>query len=210
VSAPGNPPIGALHRGYGAAPAAPVATVVRSAAAGGVLATLKHFPGLGRVPANPDTSAQVIDSWTTVDGPYLAPFAAGIRAGAAAVMVSSARYPRLDPGALAVFSAPVITGLLRRRLGFTGLVLSDDLGAAAAVRAVSPGDRAVRFIGAGGDMVLTVRATDAGPMARALARTARAVPAFADRVDAAAAMVLSSKYRAGLLSCPPTTPGSMR
>ena len=108
---------------------------------------------------------------------------------------------RLDPNSVAAFSQPIVTGLLRQRLGFTGLVMSDDLGAAAAVGGVPAGDRAVRFIKAGGDMVLTVRSADAAPMTSALIAAAQASPAFRAQVGAAAGRVLRSKYRAGLLAC---------
>jgi beta-N-acetylhexosaminidase len=201
---PANPPIGAFNRQYGSNPdtvAQDITTVVGAAQSAGILTTLKHFPGLGRVRANTDTSTQAVDSVTTVDDPYLRPFAAGIKAGTAAVMVSSAAYPKLDPQAIAAFSAPVITGLLRQRLGFTGLVMSDDLGAAVAVKAVPVGDRAVRFVQAGGDLVLTVRTTDAGPMSAALLAAARDSTAFAARVTDAARHVLAAKIRAGLVRC---------
>jgi beta-N-acetylhexosaminidase len=199
-----NPPIGALSRQYGSDPdavARDVVTVVGAAQSAGILTTLKHFPGLGRVRANTDTSTQAIDSQTTVDDPYLGPFTAGIKAGTAAVMVSSATYPKLDPNAIAAFSSPVITGLLRQRLGFTGIVISDDLGAAVAVRAVPVGDRAVRFVTAGGDLVLTIRESDAGPMAAALVAAAQRSPVFAARVTDAARHVVAAKVRAGLVRC---------
>lgn len=205
-TAGGNPPIGALDRQFGSDPdavARDVATVVRAAQAAGVTTTLKHFPGLGRVRANTDTSTRAVDSAATVDDPFLRPFAAGIDAGTGAVMISSARYPKLDPDAIAVFSTPIVTGLLRERLGFTGVVVSDDLGAAAAARTVPVGQRAVRFLRAGGDLVLTVRSSDAGPMAAALTAEARKSPAFAARLAAAAGTVLRAKVRTGLLNCSP-------
>jgi beta-N-acetylhexosaminidase len=199
-----NPPIGAFHRQFGSEPgtvAAAIRTVVPASQRAGVLTTLKHFPGLGRVRVNTDTSTGSVDPATTVTDPDLEPFAAGIRAGSAAVMVSSASYPRLDRRAIAAFSEPIITGLLRDRLGFTGMVMSDDLGAAGAVAAVPVGQRAVRFIGAGGDLVLTIRPEDAGPMADAVVAEARRSPAFAARVADAVGHVLRAKYRAGLLRC---------
>jgi beta-N-acetylhexosaminidase len=200
-----NPPIGAYDRQYGATPdavAQDIGTVVGAVQGAGVLTTLKHFPGLGRVRANTDTSDRAVDSVSTVDDPNLKPFAAGIQAGSAAVMVSLASYPHLDAKAIAAFSAPVVTGLLRQRLGYTGLVLSDDLGAAAAVQAVPTGQRAVRFIEAGGDLALTIRPADAAVMSSALLSAAQASPAFAARVTDAATHVLRSKQRAGLLKCP--------
>jgi beta-N-acetylhexosaminidase len=199
-----NPPIGAFDRQFGATPdavAQDIAAVVPAVQAAGVLTTLKHFPGLGRVRANTDTSTRAVDDVTTVDDPFLRPFASGIAAGSAAVMISSARYPKLDADNIAAFSAPVVTGLLRQRLGYTGLVISDDLGAATAASAVPVGERAVRFVRAGGDMVLTVRAADAAPMVNALVAAGRGDPAFQARLADAARHVVASKYRAGLLKC---------
>jgi beta-N-acetylhexosaminidase len=199
-----NPPIGAFHREYGTSPAA-VATAIKAVVPAsqnaGVLTTLKHFPGLGRVRENTDTSTGAVDDTVTADDPYLEPFVTGIRAGSAAVMISSARYPRLDPKNVAAFSEPIITGLLRDRLGFGGLVMSDDLGAAVAVSAVPAGQRAVRFVEAGGDMVLTIQPPDAAAMAGALMDRARKVPAFAARVTEAATHVVQAKQRAGLITC---------
>jgi beta-N-acetylhexosaminidase len=198
-----NPPIGAFKRQFGSTPAAVAAdirAIVPASQSAGVLTTLKHFPGLGRVRANTDTSTKAVDTTTTAGDSYLEPFAAGIEAGSAAVMVSSARYPKLDRTAVAAFSRPIVTGLLRDKLGFQGLVMSDDLGAAGAVAAVRPGERAVLFVGAGGDLVLSIRPQDAAPMANALVAAAKDSPAFARRVTEAATHVIAAKRRAGLLS----------
>nr|MBA3412003.1 glycoside hydrolase family 3 protein [Geodermatophilaceae bacterium] len=129
-TAAGNPPIGASDRQYGADPqevAAAVGAVVGVLESAGVGAAVKHFPGLGRVTANTDTSDRAVDEQTTVDDPAMQPFLAGIQAGATAMMISSASYPQLDPLNLAAFSPAVIGDLLRDQLGFTGVVVSDDL-----------------------------------------------------------------------------------
>ncbi|GAA1556229.1 glycoside hydrolase family 3 protein [Dactylosporangium maewongense] len=199
-----NPPIGGFDRQYGATPepaAADVATVVTAMQGAGVLATLKHFPGLGRVRVNTDTSTGARDDVTTADDPALQPFTSGIAAGSAAVMISSATYPKLDPANIAAFSEPIVTGLLRQKLGFDGLVLSDDLGAATAVASVPLGQRAVRFIKAGGDMALSVKLSDAGPWTEALVTAAKGDPAFAARVTESATRVVRAKLRAGLARC---------
>jgi beta-N-acetylhexosaminidase len=199
-----NPPIGGFHRQYGSDPgqvAEDIQTVVAASQGEGVLTILKHFPGLGRVRANTDTSTRAVDGTTTADDPYLKPFVAGMNAGSAGVMVSSASYPRLDRENIAAFSRPVITGLLRERLGYRGLVISDDLGAADAAGSVPTGERAVRFVNAGGDLVLTIRPQDAAPMTSALISAARRSPEFGARVTDAARHVVQSKYRAGLLRC---------
>jgi beta-N-acetylhexosaminidase len=204
-----NPPIGAFERQYGADPAAvavDITTVVTAVQSAGVLTTLKHFPGLGRVLKNTDTSTGAVDAATTPTDPFLAPFQAGIRAGTAAVMMSSASYPSLDSQSIAAFSAPIVTGLLRQQLGFTGLIVSDDLGAAAAVSAVPVDQRGVRFLEAGGDLVLTVAPATAQAMYEGLLAAATASAAFADKVTAAATKVLHAKFAGGVLGCAPHRP----
>ena len=68
------------------------------------------------------------------------------------VMVALATYTKIDPAELAVFS-PTVMRLLRNGLGFNGVIVSDDLGQAAAVQAVPAGTRAIDFLTAGGDLV---------------------------------------------------------
>lgn len=199
-----NPPIGASARQFGSDPAVVgplVSTVVTAMIDAGLGTTVKHFPGLGRVRVNTDTSTGAVDDATTPEDAALVPFVAGIAAGTTAVMVSSASYPQLDPDRLAAFSAPIITGLLRGRLGFDGLVVSDDLGDAVAVAALPVGRRAVDFVAAGGDVVLSLVPAQAAPMGQALLARAQADPVFAAQVDASALRVLRAKQDAGLLDC---------
>jgi beta-N-acetylhexosaminidase len=198
-----NGPIGVFSRQYGNTPAAVGAaagTVVAGLSEAGVRATVKHFPGLGRVTGNTDTTATVVDGTTTADDPQVALFATLAHGPAAPfVMVSLATYSRIDPAAPAAFSPPVVTGLLRQRLGYDGVVISDDLGRAKAVAAVPAGQRAVRFLAAGGTLALTVDASVLPAMESAVAAAADADPAFAARVDAAARTALLAKARSGLL-----------
>ena len=198
-----NPPIGAFDRQYGstAAVVVPAAgAVVDGLSAHGVTATLKHFPGLGRVQANTDTTADVVDSTTTADDEQVAAFADLARSPADPfVMVSSARYTQLDPDAQAAFSPIVLTDLLRGQLGFDGVVISDDFGLATAVQDLPPGERAVRFLAAGGTLVLTVDPAIVPTMIDAVLARADADPAFATTVDAAVHTALLAKERAGLL-----------
>ncbi|MCE0536738.1 hypothetical protein LWF15_14620 [Kineosporia rhizophila] len=199
-----NPPIGKYGREYGtdsATVAKAVATVTEALRSQGVVATVKHFPGLGRVPLNTDLSGDVVDTKTTVDDPYLGAFRAGINAGAGAVMMSSATYEQIDPDNRAVFSSAVITDLLREQMGFSGVVMTDDVGAAKAVADVAPGQRAVRFVEAGGDLVLTVEADLARPMMTALSSKAAKDEEFAAKVEASATRVLTLKLQAGLMTC---------
>lgn len=198
-----NPPVGAFDRQYGSTADAVVAaagTVVDGLAAHGVVATLKHFPGLGRVQQNTDTSADVVDTSTSADDEQVAAFARLARSPAAPfVMASTATYALIDPSAEAAFSPVVLTDLLRGRLGFDGVVISDDVGNARAVGEVPPGDRAVRFLAAGGTLVLTVDAALVPEMIDAVLARADGDPAFAAHVDAAVRTALLAKARAGLL-----------
>ena len=197
-----NPPIGDLDREFGSTPevvASHGVAVVRGLAAAGVDATVKHFPGLGRVRGNTDTTAGVADDVTTADDPFLAPFRAAVRADVPFVMVSTAIYQRIDPAHPAAFSSRIVTGILRHSLGFDGVVVSDDLGGAAAVRAWSVPERALDFIAAGGDMVLTVDPGQIPEMTAAVIARARQDPAFLALVNAAALRVLTAKQHRGLL-----------
>jgi len=199
-----NAPIGQLMREFGPTPAVVAShgvAFIRGMAQAGEATTAKHFPGLGRVRGNTDFSANVIDTVTTADDPYLQTFQRAIDAGVPLVMVALATYTRIDPRHLAVFSPVVMRTMLRDRMHFGGVIVSDDLGAAQAVASVPPGSRAVQFIGAGGDMVTSKYVGPAEAMARAVLARAKASPAFASEVDAAAAHVLAAKQRFGLLPC---------
>jgi beta-glucosidase-like glycosyl hydrolase len=202
-TAAANPPIGAVDRQYGSTAAEVVAaagTVVRGLGAHGVTATLKHFPGLGSVHANTDTSAGVTDTAITATGDQVAAFGVLSRERAHPfVMVSAATYAAIDGSAQAMFSPVVIGRVLREQIGFRGVVITDDVGNAVAVQHVAPGDRAVRFLEAGGTLVLTVRAALLPTMVDAVLARDAADPEFARTLDAAVRTALVAKARAGLL-----------
>ena len=199
-----NPPIGYYNRQYGSTSTTvgrAVRTVTSTMQAGSVIPTVKHFPGLGRVRYNTDTSTRAVDTVTGVDSAYLRPFQAGIDAGAGAVMISSASYPKIDKTELAVFSSAVITDLLRGRMKYAGVVMTDDVGRAVAVQSVSRGLRATRFIAAGGDLVLTVVPAAATTMVDAIVAKAADSSGFRAQVNASTLRVLRLKQRSGLLTC---------
>lgn len=199
-----NQPIGRYDREFGYTPAVVAPHGVAFAtgmAAAHVAATLKHFPGLGRADGNTDTTAGVTDTVTTATDPFLDPFLAGIRAGAPFVMMSTAIYTKLDHARVAAFSSAIVRGLLRAQLGFAGVVISDDLGGAASVEAIPVGQRAVDFIAAGGDLVLTVTPTVVSSMVGAVLSEAAVNAGFRRTVDAAVLQVLRQKGQQGLLPC---------
>lgn len=177
--------------------------------ASGLAMTAKHFPGLGHVTANTDTTATVTDTVTTPTSTDIRSFLAAASAGAPFVMVSSATYSRIDASHPAAFSKTVISTVLRHDLGFGGVVMSDDLGNAKAVQRWTPGTRAVSFLAAGGDIVLTVNPTTLPAMVSGVTARASSDAAFRATVEAAALRVLTVKAGYGLLASRPPTDGRL-
>jgi beta-N-acetylhexosaminidase len=100
---------------------------------------------------------------------------------------------RIDPDRPAAFSPTIVTGMLRGDLSFTGVVISDDIGVAKQVSGYSVAGRAVAFIAAGDDIVLTVDATQAADMTSAVLARAQRDPAFKAGFDATALLVLQAR-----------------
>jgi len=198
-----NAPIGRYDRQYGGSAEAVQASagaVVEGLAAAGVTATLKHFPGLGRVRENTDYADRVVDRETGPDSAQVRTFARLAASPAAPfVMVSTAVYAQIDPDAPAAFSQAVVTDLLRTRLGVEAVVITDDLGRARAVRSVPVGQRATRALAAGVSLVLTAEPSTLAPMVAAVRRRRDRDPAFARACDDAARRSLQAKARRGLL-----------
>jgi len=115
-------------------------------------------------------------------------------------MLSSAYYRRIDAANPAVFSPTVIGGMVRSDLRFSGIVISDDLGSAKQVLAWTPGTRAVKFIAAGGDIVLTVTPSVLPAMVNAVTARAASDSVFRAKVQAAVLRVLTVKAEFGLLA----------
>ncbi len=196
-----NAPIGRLNRNYGydeptvVACAGAFAQGMRAAA---VLPTFKHFPGLGRTTDNTDNSADVVDTQVTADSPDVDVYRDLLAQGPAVVMMSTAVYQQIDASAPAAFSSAVVTGLLRDRLGFDGVVMTDDLSATAQVEQWSPGDRAVLAVEAGVDVLLVSADSSVfGEMYAAVLQKAESDPAFSAQVDAAVSRILALKERLG-------------
>jgi beta-N-acetylhexosaminidase len=201
-TAASNPPIGRFDREYGHTPSVVAdkgAAFLRGMRSADIAMTAKHFPGLGHVTANTDTTADVKDTVTTRTSADLTPFKAAITAGARMVMISSTIYTKIDASRPAAFSPAVITSLLRGSLGYSGVVISDDLGNAKQVQAWTPGTRAVDFLAAGGDIVLTVNPALIPGMVAAVTARANADAAFRSQVAAAVMRVLTAKAAEGLL-----------
>src|SRR2546430_7129047 len=158
----------------------------------GVAVSLKHFPGLGRVAGNTDFTTAT-DSATTAIDPYLQSFKDGIAANADFVMVALALYTKIDSNHLAAFSSVVMTQMLRSSLGFSGVIISDDLGATPAVASIPPGTRAIDFLSAGGDMIISKTSAPAHAMVLAIPSRAAAGSSFRQPGDRAALPILRAE-----------------
>jgi beta-N-acetylhexosaminidase len=199
ASATANPPIGAFQREIGFTVGGIVshANAFRAGMASSrVLSVLKHFPGLGHVTENTDTSRGVVDTTVGSGGADLSIYRTEIAAGAPCIMISSSVYSKLDPSSPAIFSHRIVTDLLRGTLGFRGVIISDDLSAAAQVSRYSPAARAIDAISAGDDIVLvSSRPELAAPMIAAVLARAQSDPGFAALIKAAARRVVELKRR---------------
>ncbi|MEV6599230.1 glycoside hydrolase family 3 protein [Actinoplanes sp. NPDC051346] len=144
-------------RSYGADPvanAAQVGAAVRGMQGAGVSATLKHFPGHGHTTGDSHDDLPIVRqssaAWEKQDRP---PFDAGIAAGAHVVMSGHLDVEGLDKGVAATFSRKIMTDVLRGRLGFTGVVITDAMNMAPALK-WPPGKAAVLALNAGNDILL--------------------------------------------------------
>jgi beta-N-acetylhexosaminidase len=127
-----------------------------------VLSTIKHFPGHGSAPGDSHTSIPTsslsYDQWRASDAE---PFVAGIRAGASFVMFGHLAFPSVDaqPASL----SPEWHRILRQSLGFTGLIITDDmqmLQRSGVPELADAGENSVRALAAGNDVLLFVLGGD--------------------------------------------------
>jgi beta-glucosidase-like glycosyl hydrolase len=171
---------------------------VRGLQDGGVVATLKHFPGHGDTAVDTHLGlATVPHDRARLDRVELAPFRQGIDAGAAAVMVAHVEMPALDPApGPATFSQPIMTGLLRGQLGFRGLVVTDSMLMDAISNMTGPGEAAVKAVQAGADVVLDPEDVREAASALKAALAAGTLPRA--RVVESVRRVLEYKARLGL------------
>ncbi|MCP3903756.1 MAG: beta-N-acetylhexosaminidase [Planctomycetes bacterium] len=173
---------------------------------GGVAGCLKHFPGLGSTSV--DSHVALPESKRTleqIEREDLEPYRIlGTRA--AAVMVAHCHYPALDPGLRipASGSRAAIAELLRRGVGYDGLVVTDDLEMGAIGERDSNGEFAVQALEAGCDLLLYCAKLDrAERAAERIAAAAARTPSLQDRLSEAAARVRTTAERWA-----PSTPSS--
>jgi beta-N-acetylhexosaminidase len=159
---PANPIIG--DRAFGVEPEAVARRALafaRGLAASGVLACGKHFPGHGDTSTDSHLELPRIDhDWERLERVELLPFRRAAAAGVPMIMTAHVVFAALDATRPATLSAPVVTGLLRERLGFTGVIVSDDLDMRAIADHMGADAAAVAAVRAGCDALLVCARED--------------------------------------------------
>jgi beta-N-acetylhexosaminidase len=159
---PGNPVM--ARRAFGRDPdtvARLALAVARGLEAGQVASCAKHFPGHGDTDEDSHLALPVVRcDRARLDAVELPPFAAAVRAGVPMVMTAHVVYPALDPERPATLSPAIVDGLLRRGLGFEGVVVSDDLEMAAIADRFGWDEAVVKAVEAGCDLLLVCHRPD--------------------------------------------------
>ena len=167
----------------------------------GLIATAKHFPGLGGSEVNSHFDLpRVSYDRTTLERVHLPPFRAAIRAGVDTVMTGHLVVEAVDPELPATLSPRVTTDLLRRDLGFTGVIVTDSMTLGAVVDRWGIGEAAVMAVNAGADIVMEIGPTEVPLLAmQAIADAVGTGDLSAHRIDASVRRVLTLKCRYGVL-----------
>jgi len=197
---PGNPIINTRSFGEDPAKVAEyVAEFVRGAQENGGLATAKHFPGHGDTSADSHIDLPVIKAdRDRLDHMEFVPFRAAIDAGVGSIMTGHLNVPALepDPNTPGTLSHNILTGVLRRELGFQGLVVTDAMDMGGITVRYAPGDAAVRAFLAGADALLMPPVPDAAY--DALLAAVNSGQISGERLDDSVGRILQAKARLGL------------
>ena len=201
-------------RSFGEDPAlvaAMTTAYVRGLQDGGVLATVKHFPGHGDTETDSHAALPTLPfDRDRLDAVELVPFRAAIDEGVMSVMTGHLALPRLDPAHPATLSRRIVTGLLREELGFQGLVVTDGLDMRGIREGRSAGAVAVEALEAGADQLVLTR--DEENAHAAVLAAVRGGRLSERRIDASVLRILRAKAWAGLAEAPvvPAAPAAER
>jgi beta-glucosidase-like glycosyl hydrolase/CubicO group peptidase (beta-lactamase class C family) len=172
---------------------------IRGVEENGGLSTAKHFPGHGDTDQDSHTHLPTVaGDRARLDRVELPPFRAAIEAGVSTVMTGHLAVPALEPDVEvpATISERITSGVLRREMGFEGVVVTDSLDMAGVAAWYSAGEAAVRAILAGSDLLLAL--PDAEPALAGLRDAASSGRLPVDQIDRAVTRVLRAKAQLGL------------
>ena len=168
----------------------------------GIIATAKHFPGHGDTHTDSHTGLPTVSyDQETFNETHLPPFRSAIDAGADAIMTAHIVVETIDPERPATLSKPVLTGLLRDKLGFNGLVVTDSMSMQAITDIWGRQRAAVLAAKAGADVIMsTGNYQDHATTVEALEEAVQSGELSIERVEEAATRVLEAKQKYGLLT----------
>lgn len=196
---PANPVVGV--RSFGEDPelvSALGAAAVQGFQETGVSACAKHFPGHGDTAADSHHELPLVPhSRERLEQVELLPFRRAMEAGVDAVMTAHVRFPAWEPsGVAATLSSSILAGLLRKELGYEGVVVTDCLEMNAISQTVGVGRGAVLAVAAGADMVLVSHREDRQVEAlEAIYAAALSGELPMERIDEAVARIVRAKLR---------------
>jgi len=176
-----------------------VRSFARGSLDGGVIPTVKHFPGHGDTGIDSHLDLPVLAyTRARLDSVELAPFRAAIAEPGVSVMVGHIAVPALDPGdpRPASLSAPIVTGVLRKEMGFDGLIVSDAMEMRAVAGTHTSGEMAVLAVKAGLDMLLMIPDVEAAHTA--IVSAVKSGEIDPGRIDSSVRRILQAKKWAGL------------
>jgi beta-N-acetylhexosaminidase len=177
------------------------AAAVRGCRESGIACAVSHFPGLGGASADPDTGPATVSlDAAALDARDLAPFRAAFAAHVPAVVLSLAFYAAYDPVTPGALSPRVADQLLRSKLHFDGVAITDDLTAGAITAGIGTPQGAVQAVAAGADLAVIGDPVEADRARQALLAAARSGQIPKDRLNEAVARILTLKMRLGLLT----------
>ena len=161
------------------------------------LTTVKHFPGHGDTAVDSHMNMPTITAdRDRLDRVELVPFQAAIDAGVDSVMTAHIAVPALSPPDIpSTLSPAILTDLLRKDLGFKGIVVTDALEMAGIVKSFSTGDAAVRALEAGADVLLMP--TDPDAVVKAVIAAVQSGRLTRQRIQESVIKVLAAKERSG-------------
>lgn len=167
----------------------------------GLIATAKHFPGMGGSEVNSHFDLpRVTYDRATLERVHLRPFRAAIDAGVGAVMVGHIVVDAIDSRLPASLSRKVTTGLLRESLGFEGVIVTDSMTLGALLSRFDLGEAAVMAVNAGADIVMEIGPTEVPLIAMDAIMAALDRGEITERrVDASVRRILRLKCQSGLL-----------
>jgi beta-N-acetylhexosaminidase len=162
------------------------------------LATAKHFPGHGDTAVDSHMNMPTITvDRERLDKVELVPFKAAIAAGVDSVMTAHIAVPALSPpGIPSTLSSAILTDLLKKELGFKGIIVTDALEMAGIVKTFSTGDAAVRALEAGADVLLMPADPDA--VVKAVTAAVQSGRLTRQRIQESVVKLLAAKERVGL------------